>query len=199
MTFTSSSAQCLPGHTATITCHIMRPAEPTNPSRAPRTLPRTHIPPNPYHDPSIKYAPARRPHDFMATQHTPRPRPIPNSLRLPLCFCRSNFELVFGMTTTFLECIALMDLTFGFWKRNLGSATTAMRYTLHGLSTTLYSPPIPFVDPFFSSATILWFYVACCSHARRPEPNTIEMEWRESSLPFSVVVIFLQPPYLYFY
>lgn len=103
MTITSSLAQCLPGHTATITCYAMRPAEPTNPSRAPRTLPRTHIfPQYPTTTPasSMLLHAVRTNH---GNSNTSRPRPIPNSLRLPLCCYSSKFRLVFGMNDDFFS------------------------------------------------------------------------------------------------
>jgi hypothetical protein len=88
----------------------MRPAEPTNPSRAPRTPPRTHISPTPYHDPSIKYAPARRPHDSWQPTYAPTTPytqfASPTIVLLPL-----NFRLVFG-NDDFSKMHSAMD---GFW------------------------------------------------------------------------------------
>lgn len=197
MTFSSSSAQCLPGHTATINMSYHAPRRADQPLPCTTNTASYAHSPIPYHDPSIKYAPARRPHDFMATQHTPRLCPIPNSLHQPLCPCRSNFELVFGMTTSFLECIALMGLNFWFsWERNLGSATIAMRYTLHG-PTTLYSPPNPFVDPCFLCYNIV---VLC----RLPESRWHRPRYHRDGMArvvvgLSVVVIFYNPLTIIFY
>ena len=69
--------------------------------------------PIPYHDPSIKYAPARRPHDFMATQHTSRLRPIPNSLRLSLCLLPLGFfDWSLGMDDDFYRMHSAYGLNF---------------------------------------------------------------------------------------
>jgi hypothetical protein len=126
------------------------------PRRADQPLPCTtntasyaHFPPIPYHDPSIKYAPARRPHESWQPNIRPDHARYPNSLRLPLCCLlprQTNFST--GLwddrrLSTFLRCIALMGLKLcSFWKRNLGSAGIAMRYTLHG-SQQHFIPPNP--------------------------------------------------------
>jgi len=173
----------------------MRPAEPTNPSRAPRTPPRTHIPPNPYHDPSIKYAPARRPHDFMATQHTSRPRPIPNSLRLSLCLLPLEFpDWSLGIDDDLSRMHSAYDLNFLVFFLEAQSGFGCNCYAIHftrSNNNTLFPPKSPSSTLVFP-ATILWFCVACRSHVPTA-PDTIEMEWRESSLAFSVVVIFYNP------
>lgn len=181
MTFASSSAHCLPGHTATITCYIMRPAEPTNPSRAPRTPPRTHIPPNTLPRPQHQVCSCTPSARIMAIQICPRLRPIPNSLRLPLCCCRSKFSTgLWDDRRLFSKMHSAYGLNFDFGSAIWVSATTAMRYTLHGSPTTLYSP-----NPCFLYCNVV---VLCPSpESRRPEPDTIEMEWRESSMSFSVV------------
>ena len=185
MTFTPSSAQCLPGHTATINMlyHAPRRADQPLPCTT-NTASYAHFPPIPYHDPSIKYAPARRPHESWQPNIRPDHARYPNSLRLPLC-CLLPLDISTGLwddrrLSTFLRFIALMGPKFCFsWKRNLGSAGIAMRYTLHGLINTLF-PPI-----LVSSACNVM--VLCRSpelRCRPPRYLTIEMEWRESPMSF---------------
>lgn len=179
----------------------MRPAEPTNPSRAPRTPPRTHIPPNPYHDPSIKYAPARRPHDFMATQHTSRPRPIPNSLRLSLCLLPLEFpDWSLGIDDDLSRMHSAYDLNFlvfffgsAIWVRLQLPCDTL--YTVQ--QQHFISPQIPFVDTCFPCYNIV---VLC----RLPESRSYRPRYHRDGMARVVVGLFrssnlLQSPYHYFY
>ena len=179
----------------------MRPAEPANPSRAPRTLPRTHIPPKyPYHDPSIKYAPARRPHEIMATQQYVPTTPDTQSVSSTIVFAAvrtSNWSL--GWTTTFLECIALMDLNFWFLEAQSG-------FRLQLPCDTLYTVQQHFIPPISPSSTLFFSLLQYCGFVSFAgvthvalDPNNIEMEWRESPLSFfssNLVVICYSPPLL---
>ena len=73
-------------------------------------------------------------------------------------------------------------LNFDFWKRNLGFG-----YNCHAIHFTRFTNNTLFPPTLVLSTATLWFYVPRRSHARRPGPDTIEMEWRESSMSFSVV------------
>jgi hypothetical protein len=148
------------------------------PRRADQPLPCTtntasyaHFPPIPYHDPSIKYAPARRPHESWQPNIRPDHARYPNSLRLPLCCLlprQTNFST--GLwddrrLSTFLRCIALMGLNFClFSEAQSGFGWTAMRYTLHGPNNTLF-PPI-----LVSSAcnVVVFMSLAGVTHVRPP-------------------------------
>jgi hypothetical protein len=153
MTYTSSSAQCLPGLSATITCYTMRPAEPTNPSRAPRTLPRTHISPNTLPRPQHQVCSCTPSARIMATQHTPRPRPIPNSLRLPLCCRRSKLSTgLWDDRRLFSKMHSAYGLNFDFWKHNLGFG-----YNCHAIHFTRFTNNTLFPQPLFSLLQLCGF------------------------------------------
>lgn len=141
----------------------MRPAEPTNPSRAPRIPPRTHIsPPIHYHDTSIKYAPARRPHEIMATQYTPRPRPIPKFASPTIVLLATASDLSTGLwddrrLSTFLRCIALVGLNFVLF---FGSAIWVR---LQLPCDTLYTVHQHFIPPILVSSACNVAMVLCRS------------------------------------
>ena len=131
------------------------------PRRADQPLPCTtntasyaHSPKYPYHDPSIKYAPARRPHESWQPNNTPRLRPIPNSLRLPLCLLPLEFSrlVFFGMDDDFSRMHSAYGLNFWLF---IGSAIWVRLQlpcdTLYTVPThTLYSPTSlrPFISLF---------------------------------------------------
>ena len=161
------------------------PSRPTPPVHHEHRLVRT-FPPNTLPRPQHQVCSCTPSARIMATNIRPDHARYPNSLRPPLCYLlprQTNFST--GLwddrrLSTFLRCIALMGPKFCFsWKRNLGSAGIAMRYTLHGLINTLF-PPI-----LASSACNVM--VLCRSpelRCRPPRYLTIEMEWRESPMSF---------------
>ena len=120
--------------------------------------------PIPYHDPSIKYAPARRPHDFMATQHTSRLRPIPNSLRLSLCLLPLGFfDWSLGMDDDFYRMHSAYGLNFwlfgsAIWVRLQLPCDTLYTVQQHFIppqspSSTLFSPLLQYCG-FMSLAAV---------------------------------------------
>lgn len=136
------------------------PSRPTPPVHHEHCLVRTFSPntlTRPQH-PVCSCTPSAR---IMATQHTPRPRPIPNSLRLPLCCCRSDFRLVFGNERRlFSEMHSADGFEFCLLEAQSGLGYTAMRYTYTAHYQHFIPPIFPSTLPVFSAAT-LWFHVAC--------------------------------------
>jgi hypothetical protein len=100
--------------------------------------------------------------------HTPRPRPIPNSLHPPLCCYRSIFDWSLGMMT-FLRCIALW-MVFG---AQSGSATCHAIH-LHGLNTL-------FPNPLWFLCNVMVFL--SLTGVTSP-PDTIEMDGASRRISF---------------
>lgn len=152
------------------------------PRRADQPLPCTtntasyaHSPKYPYHDPSIKYAPARRPHESWHPNNTPRLRPIPNSLRLPLCLLPLEFLdwSFFEMDDDFSRMHSAYGLNFWFsigsaiWVRLQLPCDTLYTFPTH----THFIPPHPF-DPLFPSSCNV-VVLSYSLESRRPDVKSI--------------------------